>query len=137
MSDIIKKIKIKKADGSMTNYIPIGANAENIDLDYNEDNVENTLKKKPYYYDNIAIMKTDTTLKVGDMVVTLGYYEANDGGGAEYRIKTSSDKYYEELNNGLVAELNIKEKINVKQLGAKGDGIHDDTDAIDTAFDLQ
>ena len=31
-------------------------------------------------------MKADNKLKVGDMVITLGYYEANDGGGAEYRI---------------------------------------------------
>ena len=33
MSDRIKKIKVKKADGSMTDYIPIGADAENIDFE--------------------------------------------------------------------------------------------------------
>ena len=33
MSDRIKKIKVKKVDGSMTDYIPIGADAENIDFE--------------------------------------------------------------------------------------------------------
>ena len=33
MSDRIKKIKVKKADGSMTDYIPIGVDAENVDFD--------------------------------------------------------------------------------------------------------
>ncbi len=41
MSDRIKKIKVKKADGSMTDYIPIGADAENIDFTngYNLDQI--------------------------------------------------------------------------------------------------
>ena len=90
MSDRIKKIKIKQADGTFSDYIPIGANAKDIDLQYNGSNVENTLKKKPYYYDSVAAMKLDDTLKEGDMAITLGYYEANDGGGAEY-IKTEDD----------------------------------------------
>ena len=87
MSDRIKKIKIKQTDGTFSDYIPIGANAKDIDLQYNDSNVENTLKKKPYYYDNVATMKLDDTLREGDMAITLGYYEANDGGGAEYIIK--------------------------------------------------
>ena len=86
MSDRIKKIKIKQTDGTFSDYIPIGANAKDIDLQYNDSNVENTLKKKPYYYDNIAAMKLDDTLREGDMAITLGYYEANDGGGAKYKI---------------------------------------------------
>ena len=45
MSDRIKKIKIKQADGTFSDYIPIGANAKDIDLQYNGSNVENTLKK--------------------------------------------------------------------------------------------
>ena len=30
MADLIKKIKIKKQDGTFTDYIPIGAEAQNI-----------------------------------------------------------------------------------------------------------
>ena len=50
MSDRIKKIKIKQTDGTFSDYIPIGANAKDIDFKHNDSNVENTLKKKPYYY---------------------------------------------------------------------------------------
>ena len=70
MSDIIKKIKIKKQDGTFTDYIPIGAEAENINVD--GESVETKLDKKPYYYDTVADMKADAKLKAGDMVVTLG-----------------------------------------------------------------
>ena len=134
MADLIKKIKIKKQDGTFTDYIPIGAEASNIST---EDglSVENKLNKKPYYFNTVADMKSATYLKINDMVITLGYYEINDGGGAEYKIVQSSDKYIENLNNNLKAELNIKKEINVKQLGAYGDGVHDDTNIIQSAID--
>ena len=123
MSDRIKKIKIKQADGTFSDYIPIGANAKDIDLQYNDSNVENTLKKKPYYYDNVATMKLDDTLREGDMAITLGYYEANDGGGAEYIISENENSYHQEvLNSGLYATLIIKNgSLNIKQLGAKSE----------------
>lgn len=125
MSDRIKKIKVKKADGSMTDYIPIGADAQNIDLDHNGSNVEDTLKKKPYYYNNVANMKADNTLKVGDMAITLGYYEANDGGSGLYKIRNAinSDVVDGRLlisltNENLVAELIVKNNtVNFLQLG--------------------
>lgn len=44
MADLIKKIKIKKQDGTFTDYIPIGADAKNIDTQYNDSNVETSLK---------------------------------------------------------------------------------------------
>lgn len=43
MSDRIKKIKIKQSDGTFSDYIPIGANAKDIDLE-DGDNVENKIK---------------------------------------------------------------------------------------------
>ena len=130
MSDRIKKIKVKKADGSMTDYIPIGADAQNIDLDHNGSNVEDTLKKKPYYYNNVANMKADNTLKVGDMAITLGYYEVNDGGSAIYRIVQTSSDLTVALNNNLYAELNIDNNTCIEQFGAYGDGVHDDSEAF-------
>lgn len=33
MSNRIKKIKVKEQDGTFSDYIPIGADAENIDLE--------------------------------------------------------------------------------------------------------
>ena len=86
MSDRIKKIKVKKQDGTFSDYIPIGADAENIDTTDGE-SVQLKLNKKPYYYNNVANMKADTKLKMGDMVITLGYYEANDGNGCFYKVR--------------------------------------------------
>lgn len=134
MADLIKKIKIKKQDGTFTDYIPIGAEAQNISTS-DGDSVQLKLNKKPYYYNSVADMKADTKLKVGDMAITLGYYEPNDGGGADYHISLSSQSGYQEtLNNNLYATLIIDNSINVKQMGAYGDGIHNDTSYIENAI---
>ena len=123
MSDRIKKIKVKQADGNYSEYIPIGADAKDIDFKHNGSNVEKTLKKKPYYYKCVADMKLDDCLKMGDMAVTLGYYKTNDGGGAEYLITDgdiSVDNYFVlELQNNLKAVLLYDSTINIKCLGAK------------------
>ena len=85
-------------------------------------------------------MKTDNKLKVGDMAITLGYYEANDGGGAEYKIvsgnHTDDGGSYHELINGSFAELIRNNENNVNQFGAYGDGIHDDTVFIQNYFNF-
>ena len=131
MSDLIKKIKIKKQDGTYTDYIPIGAEAKNVDCSDGE-SVEYKLNKKPYYYNNVADMKADNKLKVGDMAITLGYYEPNDGGAANYQIVTNQDssQYQEQLKNNKYANLIIEYPLNVKKYGAKGDNNHDDTNII-------
>lgn len=135
--DRIKKLKIKKQDGTFSDYIPIGADAENIDTTDGE-SVETKLNKKPYYYNSVADMKADTKLKVGDMAVTLGYYEPNDGGGAEYKIVsgtyTDDGGLIHELENHLFAEFIKKDFCYIEQMGAKGNGIADDTNAITLAI---
>lgn len=134
MADLIKKIKIKKQDGTFTDYIPIGANAVNIETSDGE-SVELKLNKKPYYYNTIADMKADTKLKAGDTVQTLGYYSANDGGAGLYKIVEDNTLVDDggsihELENGLKAELIVEDTITPEQFGAYGDGIHDDSSAI-------
>ena len=77
-------------------------------------------KKAIRTYNNVALMKADTTLKEGQCVKTLGYYNVNDGGQAEYHITTteSETEHQEVLNNNLFAELIYDNKnINLMQFG--------------------
>ena len=95
-------------------------------------------KKAVRVYESLSDMVLDENLKEGQCVSTLGYYEPNDGGAAAYIITDTSSltDYQEELENTLYATLIIENNtINVKQLGAYGDGTHDDSDIIQLAID--
>lgn len=134
----IKKIKIKQQDGSMSDYIPIGVNAEDVDLKNGLD-LETSISKKPYYFNSVSDMKTAEYLKDGDYVITLGYYEENDGGGATYLIREKTSNNVEDggsihFVNGLVAELLISDTVSVKQFGAKGNSETNDTVVIQNTF---
>lgn len=91
------------------------------------------------YVNNISELKALTNLKAGDVVKTLGYYEVNDGGAGLYSIREKSESDVEDAGaihfvGSLVAELIIKEVMNVKQFGAKGDGKSNDTLPIQTCI---
>ena len=78
-------------------------------------------------------------LKPGDAARTLGFYTEGDGGGALYVIRDAKNEmnHFEDLSNGKFAELvHQNSQINVKQLGAYGDGSHEDTSKIQEAVDL-
>lgn len=93
------------------------------------------------YYNSVAEMKASETALVGRPCVTLGYYEPNDGGGSVYIIRakkendTDDDGSIITLDNGNMAEILVGEDVNVRQFGAKGDAIHDDSDAIQKCID--
>ena len=87
-------------------------------------------------FSNVASMLASEDLTAGDVVVTLGYYAANDGGEATYLISSNGSASYSvlETENGLYASLITDNSVNVDALGAKGDGIADDADIINYAF---
>ena len=98
-------------------------------------------KEPNIFFNNIYDMK-QANLKVGMIVKTLGYYEINDGGSGTYYIRTKTDDDIDDggsihiLNNDLVAELIVDDEINIKQFGAKGDGIVDDTEVIQKVLNI-
>ena len=85
-----------------------------------------SVDKKPYYFDTVADMKAYQGLKAGDMAITLGYYEANDGGGSEFYITDIEpiNQYYKLTKNNLYAILLIKNNtLNIKQIGGRSQDI--------------
>lgn len=88
-------------------------------------------------FDNVAGMKASTNFVNGSYAQTFGYHNKNDGGGAFYKIRTiTNDDVVDDIfiielaDNTLIAELITEDEINVKQLGAYGDGTHDDTNVF-------
>ncbi|WP_077621276.1 hypothetical protein, partial [Sediminibacillus massiliensis] len=92
--------------------------------------LKSQLAEKPTYVDSVATMKSRNNFKENDVVVTLGYFTPNDGGGGTYLVKNTAS--VEDggstitLNNGRQAHLQSFGFVNYKQFGAIGDSINDD-----------
>lgn len=96
-------------------------------------------------YDTVSDMKIADNLANGSFAETYGFYAKGDGGGAKYKIRTvTNDDVIDEITiieitgdpgNNLVAELVIENNMTPDQFGAKGDGIHDDSDNIQAYID--
>ena len=91
--------------------------------------------KIPDEYDTISdLISSEVTS--GMSVNILGYYSINDGGDGTYIISETPGKIYEKLDNGLFANLQYDDSINIKLLGAKGNGSDDDSAFLVKALSL-
>lgn len=115
--------RIEELGGSITDL----SNAMNT----MKDDLEDEIKTKISYIDTFSDLLESDNLQKDMYIETLGYYTKNDGGNAKYYItdtasETPNNYTTIELPNNLYAILDYKDKINVKQFGAKGDNTADD-----------
>lgn len=140
MTDLIKKIKVKNPDNETSDYIPIGADAENVLLKSGT-SVEEAMEKAKANkcYENLASLKNDDNLEVNSIVETLGYYNVGDGGQARYLIV---DNTYEvdnliihALANGLRAKLIAPDGVSSNQVGFNANQDYQDIDALNNVLE--
>ena len=99
-------------------------------------------KKAIRFYNTVADMKSDSNLKAGQCVSTLGYYEANDGGGSIYKIREiNPNETANEINTIYITNTNLlgeiipeNNTIYTKQFGILGDGIIEESNKLQTFF---
>ena len=82
-------------------------------------------KRKASFYNSVADMKADNSLKEGMTAITLGYHEIDDGGGAMYLIEGSikTSTIQENIENGKFASLIVNGDFNLLWTGKTS--IHD------------
>lgn len=87
-------------------------------------------------FDTVADMKASTNLVNGSYAQTLGFHSLNDGGGGVYKITNTGVANEMDIIavGSLYANLCHVSNINIKQFGAHGDGVTDDTDEIAAAL---
>ncbi|MCB0685662.1 MAG: hypothetical protein KDC53_04030 [Saprospiraceae bacterium] len=110
---------------------------------------ENKLRNQPenrqlLVFDSVTDLRSQA-LTPGALVLTAGYYQIDDGGGALYRIQEFKDldadlresetDLFEPLGNGLIASLLSLKSVSYRIFGAKGVAGEDDGPAIRKAHE--
>lgn len=93
------------------------------------------------HFESLSAVLSSTELVDGSIVQTLGYTQKGDGGSGYYIIRepetnevTDGIITYSMTTGNLICEVLIDNFINVKSIGAIGDGTNDDTSVIQSAF---
>ena len=88
-------------------------------------------------YKSVTEMVSDKTIKNGDVLETINYYDYINGGGGRYIVaKTADDNDFTvNLKNGLCAILQHDNNVNVLQLGVKNDQSQDCSSIINRAIE--
>lgn len=97
------------------------------------------VQEKLSKYAAVSDMSADTNIQTGQIVATIGYTARGDGGGSMYYISDTevSGEYNILLNSGKYAVmLPPKDAVTPEMFGAVGDGLVDDTLAMQICFDF-
>lgn len=102
--------------------------------------VNDIVDKTVYAYNTKDDMAEDKRVQLNDTLMTCGYAEVNDKKGSFYKAVATTSSKAIALQNNLFAEpfnLNdfIQNYVTPEDFGAIGDGITDDTDAINKALE--
>jgi hypothetical protein len=107
-------IKVLDRNGNQIYYNPRRAASAVI-------TIEDVTDRSGAVYDSVADMVADTTLDVGNVATTKGYYSSGDGGGAKYIIfanQAVDGRGDHLLSNNSVALIQIDGAANSAQFGA-------------------
>lgn len=98
--------------------------------------IDALLKNSIRVYNNVAEMLADTYTEENVVTLCKGYYEPNDGGYSFFiTSKNVNKKPHITSNTGMNYYYVVNETVSVKQFGAKGDKLSDDSDAFQLALD--
>lgn len=91
-------------------------------------------------YNTFEDLMEDLLIVNNMKVKTLGYHSINDNGGASYYISNQDNLKGYKINSSItglyIYLIENNGIVNVKHFGAYGDGLHDDSNAIQTAINF-